>query len=108
MSLSRHKDGAVEVRILRSSGDDGEEVGSGAIEFATDRYVELRIERSGPPEQPTVDVYLDGVPLVLGAPFAELGRAAQPIRVGVYAEGETGRPVDLLVDDVRVVYREAR
>ena len=106
VSIARHSDGALEVRIERSATTEPETLKTNEIEFPTGRWVRVRIERTGTVEEPTVDVFLAGVPVVVGAGFPQLGRGGQPLRVGVFAEGETGREVDLKLDDVVVVYRE--
>ena len=106
VSIARHPDGELEVSVERSATKDSETLKTSELEFPTGRWVRVRIERTGTAEEPTVDVYLEEIPVVVGADFPELGRGGQPLRVGVFVEGETGRSADLRVDDVLVVYRE--
>ena len=106
VSIARHFDGALEVRIERSATKEPETLKTNEIEFPTGRWARVRIERTGTQEEPTVDVFLEEIPVVVGADFPQLGRGGQPLRVGVFVEGETGREANLRIDDVVVVYRE--
>lgn len=106
VSIARHFDGALEVRIERSATKEPETLKTNEIEFPTGRWARVRIERTGTPEEPTVDVFLEEIPVVVGADFPQLGRGGQPLRVGVFVEGETGREANLRIDNVVVVYRE--
>ncbi len=105
-SLARHKDGALEVHLQRSSSDEGEVLKTDEVKFPTDRWVTVRIERGGDEEEPTVNVFLDDVLLVGGVLLPELWRSSRALRVGAFVEGDTGRRALLRLDDVRVVYRE--
>ncbi len=107
-SVARDKNGALEVELQRSATGDGEVLTAETAAFPTDRWVTVRIERGGDDAAPTVDVFLDELPLVLGAPLSELWRASQAVRVGAFVEGDTGRRALLSLDLVRVVYREER
>jgi tetratricopeptide (TPR) repeat protein len=107
VSIARHWDGAAEVRIVRSASEEPEIQKTDAIPFPTGRWVRVRIERTGTSEAPTMDVFMDDVSIVASADFPQIGRSGQPLRVGVFVEGDTGRLADLIVDDVVVVYREA-
>lgn len=106
VAVARHRDGALEVALARSSSDDGEVLKTGEAVLPADRWVRVRIERAGTEDLPLVDVLVDDVPIVVGAPMPELLRASQAVRAGFFAEGDTGRRAALTVDDVRVVFRE--
>ncbi len=104
-AVLRHSDGSLQINIERQGQTpivtDMEQP------FPTGTWVRLRIERSGDATNSRVTLFADGIPLVENAPMASL-RAATPIILGLVAEGEPGRPVKVKLDNVKVVYREAR
>jgi hypothetical protein len=48
---------------------------------------------------------LDGVPVLSGRALSSLGRGNAPLKVGVFAEGDSGRQVELTLDDVEITRR---
>jgi len=102
ISVSRHKEGGLQVRFVRSGNEP--EILDMQQPFPTDRPVRLRIERAAGTGDPRVTLSLDGVALIEGVPMPSLGRAASPVAVGAFAEGETGRSVRCGVDDVAIVH----
>lgn len=108
VAIARNRDGATQARIVRGSTGADEWLDLSAAEFPADRWVRVRIERSGEGSDSSVGVALDGIPVLERVRVPGMGRASTPLRVGVFAEGDTGRPVRLLVDNVEVVRRLAR
>ena len=74
--------------------------------FPTGEWVRVRIERSGAASDSRVGISMNGIPLVEGVPIASLGRAASPLMLGFFVEGEAGRHVQARMDNVAVIYRK--
>ncbi len=103
-SVSRHKDGGVQLRFVRSGRQP--EIVDMQQPFPTGRWVRLSIVRQGESSQSTVTLSLDGVPLAEGVPLPVVGSGTtSPLVVGLFAEGEEGREVLVKMDNVEVVYR---
>lgn len=102
-SISRHRDGGVQVRVQKSGTDpllvDMEQ------KFTAGEWVRLRIERTGESSASRLAFSLDGIPLIEGVGMPGIGRASTPLMVGLFAEGEPGRKIDVRMDNVEVVYR---
>ena len=103
ISVSRHKDGTTQVRILRSR-QKPEEIDMESS-FPTGQWVRLRIEREGESSETRVTVSLDGVPLLEGVRAPAIGSGSSPLLMGVFAEGDVGREALVKMDDVSVVRR---
>jgi len=103
VSVSRHKDGATQVRLVRSR-QRAEEVDMESS-FPTGRWVRLRIERAGEGAETVVTVSLDGVPLLENIRMTGIAAGASPLLMGLFVEGELGREVAVRMDDVSVVRR---
>jgi hypothetical protein len=103
-SVSRQKEGSLQVRLIRSGQTP--EITDMEQSFPTGEWVRLRIERSGDASSSQVTLYMDGIPLIEGIAVPSLGRASTPLSVGLFVEGETGRQVDVRMDDVQIVYRK--
>ena len=104
--VARHKDGSLQVRVLRQ-GQPPDVTDMQQI-LATGAWVRLSIETRSEGSQRTITIAMDGIPLVENVPLAALGTATSPILVGLYAEGETGRQVRVRMDNASVVYRGNR
>ncbi len=107
VAIARNRDGATQTRVVRGSTGADEWLDSPSAEFPAGRWVRVRIERSGEGAEAILAVALDGIPVLEGVRVPGLGRATTPLRIGVFAEGDTGRPVTFLVDNVEVVRRLA-
>lgn len=103
-SVSRHPEGGLQVRVQR--GGTEPVLTDMAQPFPTGRWVRLRIERTGESGNSKLAFSLDGIPLVEGASMPQIGRASTPLLVGLFAEGEPGRQIDVRMDNVEVVYRK--
>ncbi len=102
-SVSRHKDGALQVRIIRQG--QPEIVTDMQESLPTGRWVRLSIERTGSASETAVTIAVDGIPLVERVTLASLGTANSPLLVGLFAEGEVGRKITVKMDNVAVVRR---
>ena len=71
--------------------------------FPADEWVDLAIERRGDGSETTVTIFLDGIPVVEELPMSTLARGNNALQIGVFAEGDTGRKVEVRMDDVEVV-----
>ncbi len=105
-SVSRHKDGALQVRFIRQG--QPEIVTDMQESLPTGRWVRLSIERQGSASETAVTIAMDGIPLVEGVTLASLGTANSPLLVGLFAEGEVGRKITVKMDNVAVVKRGAQ
>jgi len=105
-SVSRHKDGPLQVRIIQRG--QPEAVTDMRQPLPTGRWVRLAIERSGDATEPSITISVDGVPLVQGVALSSLASANSKLLVGLFAEGEVGRKVALRMDNAAVVHRGAR
>ena len=105
-SVSRHKDGALQVRFVHQG--QPEEIADMQQSFATDAWTRLSIDRFGESTETAVTISLDGVPLVEDVELPSVGSANSPLLIGLFVEGQTGRQVDIRMDGVSVVYRGAR
>ena len=106
-ALARARDGTTQV--LGQDATRGEstwqDLSRVDFPFPSDRPVHVRIERISAGREETVNILLDGVPVLSGRALGSLGRGNAPLKVGVFAEGETGRQVELTLDDVEITRR---
>jgi tetratricopeptide (TPR) repeat protein len=102
-SVTRHKDGSTQVRLVRSGLTP--EIIDMEQPFPTGQWVRLRIERQGEGSETNVTLFLDGIPLVENARLAGIGQGSSPLLVGLLVEGEVGREARVKMDNVAVVYR---
>ena len=73
--------------------------------WPADTPVRLRIEKSGEGSEALGRIVVNGVTVAQGFPMRALSSSSSALRVGVFVEGQTGLPADVVVDDVEVVYR---
>ncbi len=106
VSLSRHREGGVQVE-QRKSGTTEDEAYQDfpAMEWPLDRPVRVTIERVGTGSEAVGRLVLDGIPVVEDIPLRTFASSSGDLRVGVEVIGETGRGIQLVVDDVDVVKR---
>ena len=107
-SLSRNKDGGVQVRTIQSGNRDAPYVDVPGVRWPTGQSMPISIERSGEGNESDLTLYLDGVPVLESTRVAALGASTAELKMGVFVEGSPGRPVQISVDDVEVVRRRRR
>ncbi|MHC4378216.1 MAG: tetratricopeptide repeat protein [Planctomycetota bacterium] len=107
LSIARARDGVAQIRLLQPGRrDDGwADLSRSDFPFPTDTWMRLRIEREGQGSDTLVNLYMDGIPVAEGVPMAGLGRQNSPLKLGVFAEGESGRVADVRMDNVDVTRR---
>lgn len=105
LSMARHKDGPLQVRVRRGSGDETAWVDVPVADFPAGEWVRVRIEREGDGAQTRFSTFVNGIPAAQEEAIPALGRATSPLRVGLFAQGETGRRTRVELDRVQVVYR---
>jgi tetratricopeptide (TPR) repeat protein len=103
-ALARNRDGTSQVMAMDAARGEESWIDLSKADFAfpTGRKVHVRIERVTSGKNETVNVLMDGVPVLVGRDLSSLGRGNAPLKVGVFAEGETGRQLELSLDDVEV------
>jgi Flp pilus assembly protein TadD len=107
-SVSRHKEGDLQVRLIAQGRpprviDLDSELHP---HFPIEQWVRLSIEKVGLESDAPITIRMDGVPLVEEIALPALGRAGAPLVIGLFVEGEAGRPVLVRMDDVSIVYRK--
>jgi hypothetical protein len=102
-SVSRHKDGNVQLRFQRQG--QAPDLRDMQQPFPTEKWVRLKLERRGESSEATVTLYLDGIPLLENLSMPALGQAKSPLIVGFFVEGDTQRPVLARMDNVSIVTR---
>ncbi|HVS18307.1 MAG TPA: tetratricopeptide repeat protein, partial [Planctomycetota bacterium] len=109
VAVARRKDGGLVVRLEDRAAADPQWEDVPPIEggawWPADQPVRLRIERSGEGSQALGRIVVDGVSVAEGFPMRALSSSSSALRVGVFVEGQTGLPADVVIDDVEVVYR---
>lgn len=103
--VSRHSEGQLQARFVKSGESDVPENDIVGTPFPAGKWVRLRIEIGGDSTQPLVNVLVDGVPVREGVAMPGLGRASTELRAGVFVEGEVGRATLVRIDDCDIVYR---
>ena len=107
VTLSRHpQEKVVQYRSMRRGREDDPYIDSDVMPWADGQPVTLRLERYGESAKTAFRVLVDGVPIAERVPMPALGATTREIVVGIFAEGESGRRVNLEVDDVEIVKRE--
>ena len=102
-SVSRHKEGGVQLRFVRK-GQLPEERDM-QQPFPTGKWVRVKLERRGESAEGTITMFLDGIALVENQPMPALAQSKSPLLVGLFVEGDTGRDVTVRMDNVSVVTR---
>jgi hypothetical protein len=104
-SVARHKEGNVQLRFpahgpARGAARHAPELPARAMGAAQAR-AHGRVGRRA------VTLYMDGIPLMERVSMPSLVQTNSPLLVGLFAEGATGRPVDVRMDNVAIVTRVA-
>ncbi len=102
-SVSRHKEGNVQLRFQRQGQAPDER--DMQQPFPTGKWVRLKLERHGESSEATVTLFLDGIPLLENLSMPALGQAKSPLIVGFFVEGDSGREVVARMDNVSIVTR---
>ena len=108
VSLSRNPDGTIQYRSMRRGRKDDLYVDSRVMTWADEQPITLRLERYGESAKTAFRVLVDGVPIQERLTMPSLGATTREIVVGVFAEGEPGRPVSIEIDDIEIVKRERK
>ena len=103
--VHRHKDGSLQTHLLRAGRPDLGAQDVSWLDFPAGQPVRLRIERTGTETAATMDVYVDGTPVLVSAPMASFGKTMSNANLGIFVEGESGRRVRVTVDDVEIIQR---
>lgn len=111
ISIERHPEGGLQVLLMDRATTEPERVDvpnvDGEAWWPADKRVRLRIERLGDGSDSTGRISIDGIPVVEGFSMRTIA-ATGDVRVGLFAMGDNGQPVELSIDDVEVVYRRGR
>lgn len=104
-AIARSRDGIAQYRTVVPGNEESEWVDLPELDFPfpADEWVDLAIERRGDGSETTVTIFLDGIPVVEELPMSTLARGNNALQIGVFAEGDTGRKVEVRMDDVEVV-----
>jgi tetratricopeptide (TPR) repeat protein len=103
--VHRHKDGTLQTHVIRSGRPDEGAQDVNWLSFPAGEVVRLRIERSGTDTAATVNVFVGGTPILEDIPMSSIGKSASNLSVGFFVEGESGRRIDMTVDNVEIVRR---
>jgi tetratricopeptide (TPR) repeat protein len=98
----------VQTRLVTRGHEDDPYVDAAGLEWKFEQPMTVRIERSGDSSDTRIRILVDGFPVVEGKPMPTLGRGTNPLRLSLFAEGATGKKVNVDLDDVEVVYRETK
>ncbi|MEO0651504.1 MAG: tetratricopeptide repeat protein, partial [Planctomycetota bacterium] len=104
-AVARSRDGTAQVRTVVPGREESDwaDLPRTAFPFPADEWMTLAIERRGEGASTTVTLFMDGIPVLEEVPMTNLARGNNALQVGVFAEGDTGRRVEVRMDDVEVV-----
>jgi hypothetical protein len=109
VTVSRHIErNTIQTRITKQSQEELEYTDVKGFEWKPEVPVTVRIERTGDKATPSVRILVDGIPVLDGKPIPNLGITTHDLKLGVFAEGQIGRKVNVDVDDVEIVQRGGR
>jgi tetratricopeptide (TPR) repeat protein len=111
VTLSRHNDAAknmIQTRVIKRGEEKTAHADVSGFDWKLDTPVLVRIERTGESSDTKVRLLVDGIPVLDGKPMTGYGRTNMEVRAGIFAEGDTGRQVQVDVDDVQIVYRDKK
>ena len=106
--IARRRDGGLVVLTMDTATADEawEDVpAAGAPWWPTDRAVRLRIEKIGEGNEARGRISIDGIPVREGFKLPRLASSTKEVKVGVFAEGQTGLPAKVIIDNVEVTKR---
>jgi hypothetical protein len=75
--------------------------------WPAEKVVRLRIERLGEGSDSTGRISVDGIPVATNFPMRAIASSGE-IFVGLFAQGNTGQNVEIVVDNVQVVRTNKR
>ena len=112
ISIARRRDGglvvlAMDTATADENWEDVAEAG-GRPWWPTDRPVRVRIERTGEGSASIARMTIDGIAVREGIRLQRLAASTNDLTVGVFVEGQTGLPAEVVVDNVEVVYKLRR
>ena len=118
VAVGREKHGALALMIMDTARAEPEwedlpevpaEPGEAVqLWWPADRPVRLRLERVGEGSEAYGRISVDGVIVREGVPMRKLSTSSNELRLGLFVEGQTGLPANVVVDDVEMVYRVGR
>lgn len=98
----------VQWRAMKRGEEQAPYTDVGGFEWPFDQPVLVRIERTGEAADARIRVLFDGFPVVDNKAFPSLGRTNGNLFLGVFAEGQPGRTVNVDIDDVEITYRDKK
>jgi len=111
VTLSRHNDATrnmIQTRVMKRGEENLAYTDVSGFEWKLDTPVLLRIERTGESSDTRVRCLIDGFPVLDNKPMPSYGRTTQEVRMGVFARGDTGRQVQVDIDDIQIIYRDKK
>ncbi|HTF87844.1 MAG TPA: tetratricopeptide repeat protein [Planctomycetota bacterium] len=110
ITVERHPEGGLQVLLEDRATSEQERTDiapvGGVPWWPEDKPVRLRIERLGEGSDSTGRISVDGIPVESGFPMRAIVSSGE-VNVGIFAIGDTGTQVDLVIDNVQVVRRHA-
>ncbi len=111
VTLSRHNEpgsNTIQTRVMKRGEEELAYTDVPGFEWKLDTPVVVRIERTGESSDTRIRCLVDGFPVLDNKPAPNLGRTTNELRIGLFAEGEPGRQVQIDMDDVEIVSREKK
>lgn len=107
VNIARSRDGVTQVLADQSGRAERgwTDLPESIVPFAPDTWHRLRIERAGEGTDATLNVFVDGLPVIENERFSGFGRANNGLVLGVFVEGDTGRQADVRLDNVEITKR---
>lgn len=109
ITASRHFEAGkntIQTRYIKRGEEETPHVDVVGFEWKLDVPVVVRIERTENKDVPKIRVLFDGIPVLDEKSIPALGRTNNELRIGIFAEGQVGRVVQVDIDDVEIVQRE--
>ena len=107
--IARRRDGGLVVLLMDTATADEawEDVppAGGKSWWPADVPVRVRIEKLGEGNEARGRISIDGIPVREGFKLPRLASSTKEVRVGVFAEGQTGLPAKVILDNVEVTKR---
>ncbi len=108
ISAAREKSGGLAVLMMDTAQADPEwedVVEVGTPWWPAGRAVRVRIEKVGEGSDAYGRISVDGILVRDGFAVRKLSTSAAKLKVGLFVDGQTGLPANVVVDDVEMVYR---
>jgi len=109
ITASRHHEvgkNTMQTRYIKRGEEETSYTDVVGFEWKLETSVTVRIERTEDKDSPKIRVLLDGIPVLDQKSIPALGRTTNELRLGIFAEGQVGRVVQVDIDDVEIVQRE--